>query len=150
MAKATRESDPLVGWQFVLEINKLPVGYFSECSGIGSETEIIEHKTLDKNGVEVVQKIPGRLKWSDVTLKRGITNSLAVYQWRTLVELGKMKEARLNCTIKMKDRDYSDAAEWTFDNAWPQKVSGPDLKSDSMDIGIEEMVLVHEGMRRTK
>ena len=122
MAKATRESDPLVGWQFVLEINKLPVGYFSECSGIGSETEIIEHKTLDKNGVEVVQKIPGRLKWSDVTLKRGITNSLAVYQWRTLVELGKMKEARLNCTIKMKDRDYSDAAEWTFDNAWPQKV----------------------------
>ena len=124
MAKATRESDPLVGWQFVLEINKLPVGYFSLCSGIGSETEIIEHKTLDKNGVEVVQKIPGRLKWSDVTLKRGITNSLAVYQWRTLVELGKMKEARLNCTIKMKDRDYSDAAEWTFDNAWPQKVSG--------------------------
>ena len=83
MAKATRESDPLVGWQFVLEINKLPVGYFSECSGIGSETEIIEHKTLDKNGVEVVQKIPGRLKWGDVTLKRGITNSLAVYQWRT-------------------------------------------------------------------
>ena len=150
MAKATRESDPLVGWQFVLEVNKLPVGYFSEIDGIGSETEIIEHKTLDKNGVEVIQKIPGRLKWNDVTLKRGITNSLAIYEWRTLVELGKMKDARLNCTIKMKDRDYSDAAEWTFDNAWPSKVSGPSLRADSTEVGIEEMTLVHEGMRRTK
>ena len=150
MAKATRESDALVGWQFVLEVNKLPVGYFSEIDGIGSETEIIEHKTLDKNGVEVIQKIPGRLKWNDVTLKRGITNSLAIYEWRTLVELGKMKDARLNCTIKMKDRDYSDAAEWTFDNAWPSKVSGPSLRADSTEVGIEEMTLVHEGMRRTK
>lgn len=150
MAKATRESDPLVGWQFVLEVNKLPVGYFSEIDGIGSETEIIEHKTLDKNGVEVIQKIPGRLKWNDVTLKRGITNSLAIYEWRTLVELGKMKDARLNCTIKMKDRDYSDAAEWTFDNAWPSKVSGPNLRADSTEVGVEELTLVHEGMRRTK
>ncbi len=150
MAKATRESDPLVGWQFVLEVNKLPVGYFSEIDGIGSETEIIEHKTLDKNGVEVIQKIPGRLKWNDVTLKRGITNSLAIYEWRKLVELGKMKDARLNCTIKMKDRDYSDAAEWTFDQAWPSKVSGPNLRADSTEVGVEEMTLVHEGMRRTK
>ena len=150
MAKATRESDPLVGWQFVLEVNKLPVGYFSEVDGIGAETEIIEHKTLDKNGVEVIQKIPGSLKWNDVTLKRGITNSLAIYEWRKLVELGKMKDARLNCTIKMKDRDYSDAAEWTFDQAWPSKVSGPNLRADSTEVGVEEMTLVHEGMRRTK
>jgi phage tail-like protein len=42
------------------------------------------------------------------------------------------------------------AARWDFVNAWPSKVSGPDIKADGNEFGIEEMTIVHEGMRRTK
>ena len=151
MAKGSgRETDPLVGFQFRLEVGGKITGYFSEVTGIGSEHEIIEHKVVTNDGHEVIQKIPGRLKWQDVALKRGITDNLQVWEWRQLVEEGKMKDARMNCSIIMMDRNYADAARWDFVNAWPSKVTGPSVKSDSNDIGIEEIGLVHEGMKRTK
>ena len=62
MAKGSgRETDPLVGFQFRLEVGGKITGYFSEVSGIGSEHEIIEHKVVTNDGHEVIQKIPGRL-----------------------------------------------------------------------------------------
>ncbi len=62
-----------------------------------------------------------------------------------------MSQARKNCTIEMFDRTYGEpVAIWHFYNAWPSKVSGPSLKSDSNEYGIEEITFVHEGMYREK
>jgi len=140
--------DPLLGFTFLLEINGKVAGYFTECAGIGSEHEIIEHKVVDNNGHEVIRKIPGRLKWGDVTLKRGITSDMEVWTWRDKVVQGTMKDARRNCSITMLDRTYSPVAQWDFVNAWPTKVTGPALKSDSNEFGVEEMTLAHEGISR--
>jgi phage tail-like protein len=146
--KSGRESDPLVGFNFRLEIEGKLAGYFTEVSGVGSENEIVEHKVVDDKGHEIVQKIPGRLKWQDVTLKRGITDKMDIWDWRKLVEEGKMKDARTNCSIIMMDRNYEDVARWDFVNAWPSKVTGPSVKSDSNEFGVEEVTLVHEGLTR--
>jgi phage tail-like protein len=145
-----RDSDPLIGFQYRIEVTG-PVamtGYFTEVSGIGSEHEVIEHKVVTETGHEVVQKIPGRLKWQDVTLKRGITDDMSCWQWRKSVEDGVMATARANCSIIMMDRNYADIARWDFVNAWPSKVTGPQVQSDSNAFGIEEMTLVHEGLVR--
>jgi phage tail-like protein len=147
-SKSGRDSDPLVSFNFRLEIEGKLSGLFTEVSGIGSEHEIVEQKVVDKNGREFVQKVPGRLKWQDVTLKRGITDKMDIWEWRKLVEDGKMKDARTNCSIIMMDRNYEDVARWNFMNAWPSKVSGPSVKSDSNEFGIEEVTIVHEGMVR--
>jgi phage tail-like protein len=146
--KSGRESDPLIGFNFRLEIEGKLAGYFTEASGIGSEHEIVEHKVVDDSGHEIVQKIPGRLKWENVTLKRGITDAMDIWDWRKLVEDGKMGDARTNCSIIMMDRNYEDVARWDFVNAWPSKVSGPSVKSDSNEFGVEEVTLIHEGMVR--
>ena len=146
--KSGRESDPLIGFNFRLEIEGKLAGYFTEASGIGSEHEIVEHKVVDDSGHEIVQKIPGRLKWENVTLKRGITDAMDIWDWRKLVEDGKLGDARTNCSIIMMDRNYEDVARWDFVNAWPSKVSGPSVKSDSNEFGVEEVTLVHEGMMR--
>lgn len=148
--KSGRESDPLVGFQFAVDVGGEITGYFSECGGIGSEHETIEHKVVTDDGREVVQKLPGRMKWTDVTLKRGITDNLQIWEWRKKVEDGDMKGARKNCSIIMFDRNYEPAARWDFVNAWPSKVTGPNAKADSNEIGVEELVLVHEGMKRVK
>jgi phage tail-like protein len=144
-----RETDPLIGFNYALEIEGKLSGYFTECSGIGSEHEIVEHKVVDDQGHEIVQKIPGRLKWGDVTLKRGITEKMDIWDWRQKVEEGNMSEARTNCSIVMFDRNYEAVARWDFVNAWPSKVSGPEVKADSNEFGVEEVILVHEGMKRT-
>jgi len=144
------DEDPLLGFNFALELEGVIAGYFTECAGIGSENEIVEHKVVDKQGHEVVRKIPGRLKWSDITLKRGITKSLQIWEWRQEVINGGVKDARKNISITMMDREYNPVALWNFQNAWPSKVTGPALKSDSNEFGIEEVTLVHEGMYRDK
>lgn len=149
MAKESgRSSDPLTGFTFRLELEGRAEGFFTEVSGLGSENEVIEQKVVDMKGHDLVQKIPGRLKWGDVTLKRGITEDLKLWNWRQLVIDGKMKEARQNCSIVMCDRNYADVARWNFVNAWPSKITGPNLKADSNELGIEEMVLVHEKIER--
>ena len=140
--------DPLLGFNFLLELEGAIAGYFSECSGVGSENEIVEHKVVDKQGHEVVRKIPGRLKWQDVTLKRGITSSLQIWEWRQQVIEGKMADARKNISITMLDRTYNPVAIWHFSGAWPSKVTGPSFKSDSNEFGVEEVTIVHEGMYR--
>lgn len=144
----TLTEDPLLGFNFMLELEGALAGYFTECSGIGSENETVEHKVVDKQGHEIIRKIPGRLKWQDVTLKRGITSDLQIWEWRDTVVQGKMSDARKNITITMLDRTYNPVATWHFNNAWPSKCSGPSLKSDSNEFGIEEVTIVHEGMYR--
>lgn len=146
--KAGRSTDPLIGFNFGLEIEGKLTGYFTEASGIGSEHEIVEHKVVDDTGKEVVQKIPGRLKWQDVTLKRGITSDMQIWEWRKDVEDGNLNKARTNCSVLMFDRNYEEIARWNFENAWPSKVTGPSLKSDSNEFGVEEITIVHEGMWR--
>ena len=140
--------DPLIGFNFQLMIEGTVAGYFTECSGIGSEHEIIEHKVVNDAGQEIVRKIPGRLKWQDITLKRGITSDLQIWTWRETVLQGKMSDSRKPITITMMSRDYQPVAIWHFTNAWPSKVSGPSLKSDSNEFGVEELTIVHEGMYR--
>jgi phage tail-like protein len=146
-SEATSE-DPLLGFNFRLDVGDRVAGYFTECNGIGSEHDIIEHKVVNDKGQEIVRKIPGRLKWGDVTLKRGITSDLKIWDWRDLVVQGKVLDARQNCSIVMLSRDYQEVAVWNFHNAWPSKVSGPSLKADSNEFGVEEVTIVHEGMWR--
>jgi phage tail-like protein len=141
-------ADPLLGFNFQLKIEGKVAGYFTECSGIGSENEIVEHKVVDDGGHEIIRKIPGRLKWGDVTLKRGITQDLEIWKWRDLIVKGDLKGSRTAATITMFSRDYKPVAIWHFANAWPSKVSGPNLKADGNDIGVEERTIVHEGMYR--
>jgi len=140
--------DPLAVFNFGLEFQGTIAGYFTDCSGIGSENEVIEAKVVDETGHDIVKKVPGRLKWSDISLKRGITSSLDIWDWRQKVVEGNMSDARKNGSIVMFDRAYAEVARWNFTNGWPSKVTGPEFKSDSNEFGIEEVVIVHEGMYR--
>ncbi|NWF69246.1 MAG: phage tail protein [Chloroflexi bacterium] len=147
---ATRESDPLISFHFAIDIQGKIAGYFTECSGLGSEHEIIEHKVVDAKGREVIQKIPGRMKWQDITLKRGITKEMDVWVWRKEVEDGNVEGARRNGSIVMFDQSLKEVARWNFERGWPTKVTGPSLQSDSNAFGVEEMTITHEGLIRVK
>jgi phage tail-like protein len=139
---AERE-DPLVGFHFAVDIQGVVKGYFTECSGLGSEHEIIEHKVVNE-GKEVVIKMPGRLKWENITLKRGITSNMDIWKWRKLVEDGKVEDARHDGSIVMYNQELKEVARWNFFRAWPLKVTGPQPKSDSNEIGVEELTIAHE------
>jgi len=146
---ADRE-DPLIGFHFCIDIQGVIKGDFTECSGLGSEHDVIEAKMVTDGGKDIFEKYPGRLKWENITLKRGITSSMDIWNWRKLVEDGDVKGARRDGTITMYDQTLKPVAQWNFEHAWPVKVTGPTPKADSNEIGIEELVITHEYIRRVK
>ncbi len=140
----TSREDPLVGFHFAVDVQGAVTGYFTECSGLGSENEIIEHKVVNEAGVEAVVKQPGRLKWGDIVLKRGITSNMDAWEWRKMVEDGDVAGARQNGSIVMFDQQLTEVARWNFENAWPLKITGPSVKSDGNEVGVEELTIAHE------
>jgi phage tail-like protein len=142
--------DPLVGFHFALDFSGVVAGFFTECSGIGSETEIVEHKVVTETGQQIIMKIPGRLKWENIVLKRGITSSMDIWDWRKQIEDGDVEGARRNGSIIMYDQKLSAVAQWDFERAWPVKVTGPQPKSDSNELGVEELTVAHEYIKRVK
>jgi phage tail-like protein len=146
----TDREDPGVSYLFALDVQGVIKGYFTECSGIGSETEIAEQKVVNDKGIQVVLKVPGRLKWGDITLKRGLTSKMDLWDWRKQIEDGVVKGARKNGSIIMFNQELKPMAKWDFKNAWPSKISGPTPKSDGNDISLEEITIVHEYITRVK
>lgn len=142
--------DPLVGFHFAVEVQGVVTGYFTECSGLGSEHEVIEHNVVNEKGQEIVIKVPGRLKWDNITLKRGITSNMDIWDWRKMVEDGQVEDARHDGSVTMFDSQLNPVARWEFKRGWPLKVTGPQPKSDSNEIGIEELTIAHEYITRVE
>jgi phage tail-like protein len=140
--------DPLVAFNFALEVQGQIAGFFTEISGLGSETEVAEHLVVTPGGQQVVKKVPGRLKWSDITLKRGITSDMMLWDWRQMVENGNVEGSRRNGSVVMFDQSGGEIARWNFEKGWPSKIEGPAPKSDSSDLAIEDMTIVHEYIAR--
>jgi len=142
------EKDPLVSAWFGVEFQGQVVGAFRECTGLGSENEVVEYKASGPKGEYIVKKIPGRMKWNNITLKRGITDAMDMRKWRKQIEEGKLDEARKNGSIVMYDQKGASLARWNFVNAWPSKLTGPSANAGNNEVAIEELEITHEGYER--
>ncbi|MCA9974716.1 MAG: phage tail protein, partial [Anaerolineales bacterium] len=56
--------------------------------------------------------------------------------------------SRADGSITMFNQKLDPVARWEFKQAWPMKVTGPSVKADSNEIGIEELTLAHEYIER--
>ena len=63
---------------------------------------------------------------------------------------GQVEQARCNGSIIMYDQTLKEVARWEFQRAWPSKVSGPTPKSDGNEVGLEELTIAHEYIKRVK
>ena len=128
---------------------KESIGVFREVSGLGSETELTEERGVDDKGRPVVHKIPGALKWNDITLKRGLTDNLDLWNWRRQVEEKGPDDARLDGTIELLDSTGKPITTYKFTRGWPSKYQGPDLSAGSNEVAIETIEITHEGLERS-
>ncbi len=140
--------DPAVSTWFGIEFQGQIAGAFRECTGLGSENEVVEYKASGTQGKMVLKKVPGRMKWNNITLKRGITDAMDMWKWRKQIEEGKIAEARKNGSITMHDQNGEAIARWNFFSAWPSKLTGPTYNAQNNEAGIEELEITHEGYTR--
>lgn len=140
--------DLVTTFTFILEIDSVELGSFRKCSGIESETETIEYKEATKDGKMIIRKVPGAMKWSDITLERRIDNSTMLWEWRKEVIEGDIDTARRNGSIVVKDSTHTEVARWNFTAGWPSKWTGADFDAGANDVATEKVVITHEGLVR--
>jgi phage tail-like protein len=137
--------------RWYLEIDGISEGFFREVAGLDSETEVIEHRVTGKGGNLIIHKVPGALKWTNITLKRGITESRILHDWRRKIELGLIEEFRKNGTITCygpKGTEDDVVAKYSFKRGWPCKWKGPGFDASKNELAIEELEIAHEGLER--
>jgi phage tail-like protein len=140
--------DLLTTFSFHVELDGIDIGAFKEASGVDSETEIVEYKETTKDGKMIIRKLPGAMKWSDITLKKRIDNKKDLWDWRKEVEQGDIDNARRNGSIVLYDSTAKEVARWNFMNGWPSKWKGADLNAGENAVAVEEITITHEGLER--
>ena len=131
-------------FRYKVEIDGLDAGGFSEVSGFDVSIDVMEYREGDM--VQTPMKMPGLKKYSNITLKQGLADSMVLYDW---IILGVDAAAeRKTITITLLDEEESPAASWQVINAWPMKYTAPDFNASSSEVAIETLEIAHEGMVR--
>ena len=146
--KTARIVDPFATFKFHVEVGNITEAAFTECSGLEMATEVFEYQEGGLN--EYVHKIPGRTKFSNVTLKRGFATSNEIFDWYKELE-GKLLDGKpfdfRQVTITLRSSaELGKLARWTLDKAFPVKWVGPALKTDEAAIAIETLEFAHHGI----
>ncbi len=142
---ARRQTDPYASFNFRLEINGIVKAGFSEVTGLNAEANVIEYR----EGVDAIsaRKLPGLIKFGNVTLKRGVTQDLDMFNLFKNVANGDVQRDDIMSVVLLNEK-REEAARWNLRNAWPSKWTGPDLKANANEIAIESLELAHEGVER--
>ncbi len=141
-----QRKDPYRNFRFRVEIDGITQAGFSECTIGDTTTDPIEYR--EGTDPTTVRKLSGLTKYSNITLKWGITDSMDLYNWRKQVIDTGADGARKNISIILVDEVGSDKARWNIIQAWPTKYDAPDFTAKGNDVAIETLEIVHEGIQR--
>lgn len=140
-SSAQRDVDKLGGNHFLLEIKGVEIGAFTTIEGLQMEREVLEYA---EGGVgEFVHKLPGQLKYPNLTLGRGITNQDELQKWF----LDCANAAQLHeITVTLVDSAQQPQRTWAFADAFPVKWQGPKLAADADSAATEQLEVAHRGL----
>jgi phage tail-like protein len=134
--------DPYRNFRFNVEIKGIKVASFAEATIPDSTTDSIDYREgSDKQSYP--RKLSGLTKYGALTLKRGLTDSTELYEWRKKVEDSGAINARKDISLVLVDEEGNPKSRWNIFEAWPTKysVSGFDAKGNAVMIETFELAL---------
>ncbi len=138
--------DPYKNFRFLVEIDGIVQAGFSDCSGFGSNVEVIEYR--EGGEAATVRKLPGKVSYPDITLKWGLTDSRDLYDWHLKAVNGQIE--RKNGSIIQQDDIGVEKVRWNFFGAWPSKYDAPDYTAKGNDVAIDTLIVSCERLERAK
>jgi len=136
-------NDPFAAFNFLVEVDGVTVAGFSECTGLSTESDVIEYR--EGKEPPTVRKIPGLDKYSNIVLKRGYTSGKELWTWRKQTIDG--KTVRHSGSIVLQDESKKEALRWNFREGWPRKWDGPAFNAKTNEVAIELLEIAHEGLQ---
>lgn len=138
--------DPYLGYRFLVEIDSLIVAGFSEVTGLEMEMEMEEYQ---EGGVNThSHKLPKRTGYANLTLRRGLTDSQALWRWIQDAVNGKVE--RRSGRIFLLDSNGRPSWGWGFRDAYPVKWTGPEFRADQSSVAVESLDLAHNGISKVR
>lgn len=136
--------DPYQVFNFLVEIEGVLAGGFTECSGLQVETETHAYREGGVN--EYMHTFAGPVKYPQLVLKHGLTLIEGLWAWHQDVVKGNI--TRQNGTIYLLNKKHIPVIWWDFKEAFPVKWTGPNLRADSGNVAFESIDLAHRGLSR--
>jgi phage tail-like protein len=117
---------------------------FAEVTGLNIEVQPIEYRD-GLNPEYSATKMPGLKKYGNLTLKRGVfAGDNEYFEWLKGIEMNKPE--RRDIIISLLNENHEPVMTWKVVNAWPTKLTSPDLKASANEAAIETLELAHEGI----
>jgi len=104
--------DPYSNFNFKVEIDGIPTAAFSEVGIPECTIEAIDYR----DGTDFhIRKLPGLRKFSNLTLRRGITTSNELFDWHKSAG----PQQRRNVVVQLLDGQQNPVKRWIMRNVWP-------------------------------
>ena len=134
----------ILSQRFYVEMEQQLTAWFTGCQGLSVKNDT---KIIKEGGVNYQQRVLlGRASFTEVTLSRGMTNSLTFWDW-----MASSYEGGSNIRRSVNILTFNQAGEtmqcWTLIGAVPTAWKAPALKATSTDVAIEELTLAFEGLK---
>jgi phage tail-like protein len=135
--------DPYRGFNFKLEIDGVVRAAFQQASGLDADAGEAQE---EEDATAAARKLPGLNKYSNITLKRGMTGDHSLSAWHKQSISGTVE--RKNGSIVLLDEAGEEKLRWNFVGGWPKKWDGPSLNANTKDVAIETLEIAHEGLTK--
>jgi phage tail-like protein len=135
--------DNFISFRFAVSVENIYNAIFSEFT---LPTLTVETEEIKEGGQNAyAHKLPVRVTVGSATLKHGVATDFTLLNWYMDMLKGDIEAATRQITVTMYDTLRVPVMIWTFRQAYPIKWSGPSLKTDGNNVGIEEIEFVHHG-----
>jgi phage tail-like protein len=147
----THTIDPPFVGKFLFTVGDLEIGAFTEVSGLAVTLDVEDLPEGGQNAY--THKLLGRMKWPNIVLKRGLTDTDALFKW-LLEHSGEGLTKRTNNlgggvtgSISVLHQNGTPHRTWSLMGVRPVRWTGPRLAASSRDLAIEELEVCHLGFR---
>jgi phage tail-like protein len=138
----------LSGHFIKVEIEGIPEQTFSGVDGLSAEIEVIE---FTDGATRETRKRPGRVKYGDITLKRGVTaDRKEMYQWFQDTAQVPEKTQRKSMSIVLFDAAGKETARYNLFECFPKSWHGPMQVTETSALAIEKIEIAIEKVERAR
>src|SRR5262245_6829911 len=111
---ASNRHDPYKNFPFRVELGGATSSGLTAVAGLSAEAQVIEYR--EGADITSTRKLPGLIKYSNVTLRRGLTQSRELYDWWMTVVNGNVQ--RRDVAIVLLDDARKELLRWILHDAW--------------------------------
>ena len=136
--------DPAPEFRYYIEFDGVFEGSFVECSGMSARREVCEVREGGAN--DIVHKLPGRITYGDLTLRKGVMFSTKMWDWFEEGMKG-YQVKRQDITIVQLSSYFNVPARWyNVKDAFPVSWEAARLASDSNQLAMESLTFTFKSI----